>query len=474
MGLKSLINTTFPLKDHLYILQLEEYKSSRFLRWFLQHPFHRNLEKKKKLVWTRKAQFLFSTSLLLICTACYLLLTISPRTILALPLVFASSPLFLVGSLALLKPYEVINKELIIQSTQSHLTNYPTLTIIGIAGSFGKTSVKEILKHILSEKYKVLTTPKSYNTVFGIAKIVFESLKGDHKIFIVELGAYQRGEIKTICQMTKPQIGVLTGINEQHLERFGSLENTIAAKTELLEALPSNGLAVINKDSRFADEIISKIKTKAITYAIERRADIWATEIRVTEKGSQFKFALDKGGGKNITTPLLGRHNISNILAATAVALELGMRLDDISKAVKNLSPPPHRLELINPGSGVLIIDDSYSANPDGFKAALEVFKNFWCRRRIVVTPGIVELGEKEEKIHKELGKLIGEACDTVIFVGKNSRTEALKEGLEETKFPEERIAIVRDLEEAKRRLKTLSQPGDLILFENDLPDQYL
>jgi len=474
MEFKSLIDAIFPLKNHLYILQLEEYKSVRFLRWFVHHPLHRNLEKKKKLVWTNKAKFLFLASLLLMSAVSCLLLAISPVTIFALPPIFALSPLFLVTSLAFLKPYEMVNKELIVRKVQQHLAEHPRLIVVGITGSFGKTSVKEILEQILSEKYKVLTTPKSYNTVFGIAKIVFESLKGDHKIFIVELGAYQRREIKTLCQMTKPQIGVLTGINEQHLERFGSLENTIAAKTELLEALPSNGLAIINKDSRFSDEIISKIKTKAVTYAIERRAGIWATEIRVTGKGSQFKFALDKGGGKNITTPLLGRHNISNILAATAVALKLKMRLDDISKAIKNLSPPPHRLELINPGSGVLIIDNTYSSNPDGFKAALEVLKGFEGRRKIIVTPGIIELGTEEEKIHEELGELIGETCDTAILVGRSSRTEALKQGLKETKFPEERFITVGDLEKAQEELRVIGQPGDLILFENDLPDQYL
>lgn len=474
MKRKSLIDTIFPLKDHLYILQLEEYKSVRFLRWFLRHPFHRNLERKKRLVWTNKATFLFLASLLFMSAICYLLFTFSPAAIFAFPLIFALSPLFLMTSLILLKPYEVINKKLTIRRVRRHLATHPKLVVIGITGSFGKTSVKEILRQMLSKKYKVLATPQSYNTVFGIAKIVFEDLKSNHRIFIVELGAYQRGEIKALCQMVKPQIGVLTGVNEQHLERFRSIENTVAAKTELLEALPPDGLAVINKDNRFADEIINRIKTKAATYAVEREANIRATEMHVTEEGSRFKLAFDKGEGEDITTPLLGWHNVSNILAATAVALELGIGLNEISETVEKLSPPPHRLELIDPGSGVLIIDDSYSANPDGFKTALEVLKGFKDRRRVIVTPGIVELGKREEEIHEELGKAIGKTCNLVILVGRSLRTEALKKGLKETKFLEERLIVAEDLEEAKEKLKTITQPGDLILFENDLPDQYI
>ena len=447
------------LKNLLYILQLEEYNLLRFLKWTKKHKKRRGLERKGHLVWTPKAKVLFLLSLF------FNSLLLNKNPVLALQLATLT-----------LAPLENIVKIFLTKLAEIKLKRRKDLTVIGITGSFGKTSTKEILSQILSQKYPVLKTPKSYNTPLGIAQIVLKRLNKKHKVFIVEMGAYKIGEIKAICSFVKPKIGILTGLGPQHLERFGSLENIRKAKLELAYSLPKEGTLLINSDS-FPLEKIPQIK-KVIFYGIEkkkkRRNYIFAKNIHLRTEKTTFVLetnlsqALDK---KRIVTPLLGKHNVLNILPAIALGILFKIPPFQIQNVVKNLSFVSHRLEIIKRGKNI-IIDDTYNANPKGVKSAFSLLSLFSPKIKVIITPGLVELGEKQFAENLKVGELAGQTADYVIFVGKTNK-EALIRGAEKFKKMEVNLFWVPTLQKAVEKLQELALPETVILFENDLPDQY-
>ncbi len=353
--------------------------------------------------------------------------------------------------------------------------SYKKLKVIGITGSYGKTSIKHILNSILSTKYNILMTPESYNTPMGICKVIRGELKPEHEIFVVEMGAYSRGEIKELCSLVQPQIGILTSIGTQHLERFKSVDTIVATKYELIESLPKDGVAIFNNDNEYCHQLANKTKIKTIRYGIksrEGRVDLLAKDISSDREGVRFTLERDMDEKISFQSRLLGRHNVSNILGATAAALECGLTVEEIKNAVKKLEPVPHRLQLIQGAGGVTVIDDAYNANPIGAMEALEVLGGFNHGAKILVTPGLIELGDHEFEENKILGANAARVCDFVFLVGPK-RTLPIMEGLKQANFPEEQIVVVRDLEEATARLKEILKPGDVVLFENDLPDNY-
>lgn len=354
--------------------------------------------------------------------------------------------------------------------------------IIGITGSYGKTSTKYILNQILSKKYNVLMTPNSYNTPMGICKVIRGELTSEHEFFIVEMGAYKRGDIKELCRLAPPDIGILTAVGPQHLERFKSIENTAKAKYELIEALPSDGLAVINNDNEICADLAEKTVSVPVNrYGVRSKdidddtIEIRATDIKHSHKGLSFTVSAAGIGAGDITTRLLGQHNVSNILAAIAVSLHCGMSLDDIRSAIRVLEPVPHRLELKPSDTGVIVIDDSFNSNPEGAKAALNVltdFVNDSDGKKVLVTPGMVELGEREYDENKKLGSHAAKVCDLVILVGDET-TEPILDGLKHENYPEQQIHKVKNLAEVQLQLAKNLKAGDVVLFENDLPDNY-
>ncbi len=366
--------------------------------------------------------------------------------------------------------------------------------VIAITGSYGKTSTKYILNTILSQKFSVLMTPDSYNTPMGICKVIRGQLEPEHEIFIVEMGAYKRGEIRDLCKLVYPEIGILTAIGAQHLERFKSIDNIASTKYELIESLPQNGIAVFNDDNEICSSLADKTKIKVVRYGIDRNviaspvearpeyqgrkkksdeeAKLTARNIRSTNEGLTFTVEYGSGEMEQFKTKLLGRSNVYNILAATAVALECGITLNEVSRATKSLEPIPHRLQLIPGAGGVTVIDDGFNANPVGARAALEVLGSFAQGRKILVTPGLVELGEIEFEQNKIFGTEAAKVSDFVILVGPK-RTESILEGLRTSGFPEGNITVVESLATATERLQQIVKTGDVVLFENDLPDTY-
>ena len=361
------------------------------------------------------------------------------------------------------------------KQAQTKLKDNPNLKIIGITGSYGKTSSKNILNDILNVKYNCLATPKSLNTFNGLMITVNNQLSKFDDVFIAEMGAYVKGEINRLCKLVNPKYGIITSIGTAHLETFGSEQNIIDGKMELIEYLPSDGIGVLNKD----DEKQKKYKIKKEDHAKivwigidSKDVDVKAENIKCSSKGTTFDI-LFKGDKKKykFETKLLGKHNVYNILAAVALGHEFGIEVKELQQGVKSVVPVEHRLEIKKLGN-FYQIDDAYNSNPVGAKSALDVL-DMMDGTKVVVTPGMIELGSKEKELNKEFGKQIADVADIVILVGEK-QTLPIKEGLLEKKFKEKNLYVLNDVREAYTLINKLKGKKDLYaLFENDLPDTY-
>ena len=373
----------------------------------------------------------------------------------------------------LISPLETAINQWYYRDAQKIIRSMPGLQVIGLTGSFGKTSTKNILTKILASHFQVLTTPGSYNTPMGVTKVIRTMLKPIHEVFVVEMGAKQKGDIKELCDLVSPKMGILTAIGEQHLESFKTLDRIKETKFELIESLPMDGLAFFNLDDENVRAVAPKARVRSITYGItSAEADYRADGIQFTGRGMSFNVTGPQNDTAQIQTRLLGRHNVANILAGVAVACELGIPLTAAARAARDVEPVPHRLELKKTAAGVTIIDDAFNANPVGAKMALEVLAAIPTGRKIIITPGMIELGSREYELNKALAIQAAAACDYIILVGLK-QTKPLQDGLQEINFPADRLYVARDLFDANRRMQSIVQAGDVVLFENDLPDTF-
>lgn len=373
----------------------------------------------------------------------------------------------------MLIPLEDLIRRFYIKKAKKRLEKFPNLIKIGLTGSYGKTSVKYILNKLLGEKYNVCITPHSFNTPMGVTKVVLKYLKKHHNLLIVEMGAKNRGDIKFLCDMVHPQHAVITGIGSQHYESFGSEENIAKTKNELVEALPENAFVVFNGDSIKCQELYEKCTLKnKFTVSVDGESEVRAENVVVATNGINFDLVY-QGETQHCYTVLLGRHNLVNILLASALALKLGVTLSEIAESLKDLEPVPHRLEL-STNKNITILDDAYSSNQEGAAMALEVLALFKDSVKVCVTPGLVELGAKEYAANLAYGSQIAKVADYVIIVNKVNEV-ALTEGLKAEGFDESKILPVENLEFAKKQIKELTTAKQkyTILFANDLPDNY-
>ena len=356
---------------------------------------------------------------------------------------------------------------------QKKLASMSNLNVIGITGSFGKTSSKHILNDILNVKFNSFPTPKNFNTTYGLILTINNYLDKFTDTFIAEMGAFKQGEIKELCDLVHPKYGILTRIGEAHLESFGSLENTTKTKFELIESLPNDGCGVLNYDDERQRNYKLKNNCHILTIGIDSKdVDVRATNITIGATGSTFE-VLFKGDKNSYTfeTRLLGKHNIYNILASIALGHYLGIGIEQLQVAVKGVSSIEHRLELKKMGS-LNIIDDAYNSNPSGCKSALEVLK-LMPGKRIIVTPGMIELGSKQYECNQEFGRQIASSADAVILVGKE-QTKPIYEGLQLEKYDEKNIYIINDVKEAFALALSLKEDKEVyVLLENDLPDTF-
>lgn len=380
-------------------------------------------------------------------------------------------PLIILFAHFLVLPIEELNKRRYFNDAKRRIRERQDLVKIGITGSYGKTSTKFILGTLLSEKYNTLVTPSSFNTPMGITRVIREKLEDAHEVFVAEMGARYVGDIAELCDLVAPKIGLLTSVGKQHLETFGSLHNIMETKYELIRSLPNDGAAFFNGDNAICRELFERTSLeKKFLYGIDSLDDLYmrASRIKAGAQGSTFTLTADDESVQ-CTTPILGKHNILNIAGCAAIALHLGLSLEEIAAGIAKLQPVEHRLQLI-PGA-VTVIDDAFNANPDGTKAAMEVLRSF-DGRKIVVTPGLVELGEEEDAQNEAFGREIAVSADYAILVGKR-RAAVIARGIESMDFPKENIFIVSTLDQATSVLSHLTGPGDVVLFENDLPDNY-
>ena len=356
---------------------------------------------------------------------------------------------------------------------QKKIKNMPNLKIIGITGSYGKTSCKNILGEILNVRYNALPTPKNLNTFNGLIMTINNHMDKFTDIFIAEMGAYVRGEIARLCKLVKPKYGILTTIGTAHLESFGSQENIQKGKFELIESLPSDGFGVLNGDDPLQVSYKRKNKVKVIWIGIDNEdVDVRAKNIKCSSKGTTFDVVF-KGDKTAYTfqTRLLGRHNVYNILSAIACGKEFDINIEDLQRAVQNVQPIEHRLELKRLGN-FYQIDDAYNSNPTGAKNACEIL-GMMPGMKIVVTPGMIELGEKEDEYNEQFGEQIASVADMVILIGEK-KTKPIKEGLIKKGFDKEKIIVFNDVRESFPFIMEQANNKEVYaLFENDLPDTF-
>jgi UDP-N-acetylmuramoyl-tripeptide--D-alanyl-D-alanine ligase len=356
---------------------------------------------------------------------------------------------------------------------QNKLKSMTNLKIIGITGSYGKTSSKNILSDILNIKYNALPTPKNLNTYNGLIMTVNNYMDKFTDIFIAEMGAYVKGEIAGLCKLVKPKYGILTTIGTAHLESFGSEQNIIDGKFELIESLPSDGFAILNGDDEKQVNYKLKNNVKTIWIGIKNKeADVVATNIKCSSKGTEFDVIFKADNNKyHFETKLLGDHNVYNILAAIACGREFDIDIEDLIHAVKNVHPVEHRLEIKKLGN-FYQIDDAYNSNPVGAENACKIL-GMMPGLKVVVTPGMIELGEKEDYYNKIFGEQIAKVADYVVLIGEN-KTKPIKEGLLTKGFDKDKIIVFNDVREAYPFVGELALNNEVYaLFENDLPDTY-
>ncbi len=352
-----------------------------------------------------------------------------------------------------------------VQDARRRLESMPELLVVGITGSYGKTSVKNFLAALLATKYNVLMTPGSYNTTMGVVRTVREMLRPSHQIFIAEMGAKNPGDIREICDLVHPKFGILTSIGEQHLETFGSIERIIDTKFELADAIPAEGAVFLNYDNEYIRS--RPVSVPTVTYGATE-AGYRYSDIAVDSHGCQFTLTAPDGESCRYTTRLLGAHNIQNLAGCMALAHHLGISLKEMVYPIRLLKPVEHRLQLLPNG----YIDDAYNSNPAGFRSALDTLAGFDAQR-VLVTPGMVELGERQESLNRELGEYAATRCDYAVLVGLK-QAPPLKEGLLAGGFPEECICVAATLQEGLRFVNNLPVEGQrIVLLENDLPDNF-
>jgi UDP-N-acetylmuramoyl-tripeptide--D-alanyl-D-alanine ligase len=438
----------------------------------------------KPLVFTDRAKRLFAVAftpavLLVLAALVAAIAGLGTADLLALLiagfLLLALAPWGMLAADRLLAPVQEAVNRRYVNDARRTLAEVDPL-IVAITGSYGKTTTKFCVGEVLAADRPTLVTPESYNSFLGVTRTINERLERQHETFVVEMGMFRRGDIAELCDLANPKVGVITAIGPMHLERLGSIEEIALAKAELLEALPPDGRFVTNADDPRCLEIAGRARVPVTLFGIENpQAQVLAGDVRLIDGRTVFDLRLDGPDSPaiGVSVALLGRHNVSNLLAAAAVGRALEIDPARIAQGLARVRAPAHRLQPIhNRAANIVVIDDAYNSNPEGAQAALEVLEQHPATRRLLVTPGMVELGEMEVECNRRLGRQAAAVCDLAILVGP-ARTAPIREGLAEAGMDAESVHVVRDIAEATTLLGRLTRSGDVVLFENDLPDTY-
>lgn len=427
-----------------------------------------------KIAWVASGMYaaLASLPLLFICSACNS--NGAPITSAALfsVILVELPPFLLMLANSILWPAEKALQESFYKDAQRILREVDPF-VIGITGSYGKTGAKAAMGELLNQCLGPTFWPKkSINTVMGITRSIRDTLRPHHTYAVMEMGAYNIGSIKRLCDFTPPKAALVTAVGIMHLERFGSPENVYVAKSEIAQALPPDGILVCNGDSPNARRMAMQYSRQTtLLYGLDTSAgplDCYASDVAFNEKGTTFVIHWQ---GKSFPgfTPLLGRPALSNILGAFTMACALGADPTYATACLANLEPVDNRLVFDRTGK-VSFLRDAYNSNPTGFQAALEVLQSLPAKQRVVMTPGMIELGDEQFDQNKRLAALAGKVADLFILVGKVNR-EALLAGLDSVQFPADKLVVVDARDEAFSVVGSRCSQGDLVLIENDLGD---
>lgn len=451
--------------------------------WLIALKYYGYLKKshaKKKLVFTKRVQRLVMTDVIL-------------NLIVIVPAVYFLGYLYLPGIMGILVPLQavllipvnVINRpaekavnRYFINDAKKKLKQASGLTVIGVTGSYGKTSVKFYLQALLQGHFHVLVTPESYNTPMGVVKTIRESLQPTHEIFVCEMGARYAGDIREICDIVHPAHGMITAIGPQHLETFGGMEQIVDTKFELADALPEGGFLFLNGDNERIVERSGRYRKgnaaarNVVFYRNQTDGEGYrAGNLRLSQLGTEFDVTAPDGETETFQTRLVGEHNVINIVGAIAAAHTLGIPFKELKVPVRRLQPIPHRMQMLEQGN-VTVIDDAYNSNPVGSKAAVETLAMF-DGTRILITPGMVELGKEEEAYNYKFGGYAAKCCDYILLVGRE-HVRPIQKGAVENGFDKKKCLIYDDLKDALAYAYGIKGEGHkYILLENDLPDNY-
>lgn len=394
-----------------------------------------------------------------------------------LPFIIIGSALYLTPILVPLsniinKPIEKAVQNHYINDAKRMLADMPSLHKVGITGSYGKTSMKFYLSELLGSQYETLKTPESFNTPMGVTITIRRDLRPTHEYFICEMGARRVREINELCEIAHPHDGIITSVGPQHLETFKSVENVLNTKFELADSVQASGGKIyLNGDNELIRSKAPQYKN-AVLYGLHESCHYRGSDVSVSDKGTEFTVTAPDGSSCRYTTKLLGEHSVQNLLGAIAYCHGTGIALEKLVIPVRKIAAVPHRLQLLDKGGGLTFIDDAYNSNPSGCRAALNVLGLFDACR-ILVTPGMVELGEKQHELNREFGSEAAKVCDYIALVGKK-QTEPIFEGIQNADFDMSRVFVCDTLGEALDKVRSIvTDKKKIVLLENDLPDNY-
>jgi len=535
-----LAGTWLRLYQQARFYQIEEYMSRRYLKWVLNNPRHlrpprpigawliglavaflmaeapdsplplviaciaaligiipqQEREQKKKLVRTQRVTRILlaaaAASALALVVSYFGASFIAPPDIPLIRILTASSigmvvyllaPIWLISGSLFMQPLEIYLRQRYLNQARRVLAAINP-KISGITGSYGKTTTKNFLRDIMSLRFRTYATPKSYNTLMGISLAINRDLADDYRseYFISEMGAYVPGEIDRICQLTPPDIAIVTEIGPQHLERFKTLENTSAAKYEIIKNLKPEGVGVFNWDNVYIQKMVAQgyphtrlTISRELNLTQARRQNVtWiASDIHESLAGLRFTVThVESGREAVLRTSLLGEHNVTNLLLCIAVAWHEGIPLSDIARRIHTLKPAESRLVRQTSAAGITILNDAYSANPKGAASALKVLGMHTDGKRLVITPGMIELGIMQDAENRKLGKLAAQFATDIVLIG-SEQTQPILEAIQETHFDMARVQVFETLAESVHWYQQHLMADDAVLFLNDLPDTY-
>lgn len=429
-------------------------------------------DSKKKLAMTARAKRIYFVALFIGCIPAFFLFFYHMPWI-WIPLIHLA-PFYLVIANNLLEPFEQINQRKYWNEAYTKLRELSP-TVIGITGSFGKTSVKHILGHILSNVAHTLITPGSVNTPMGISRIIREELDETHKYFICEMGAYGPGSIERLCRLAPPDIGVITAIGHAHYERFKTLEAVAETKYELAQAaLKREGKIIVHEKTLRFDYTNALKDEHLFSFIIcgeNERNTLVVEKAEQTKKGLEIQLRWNDAT-HFLDVPLYGLHHADNAVLAFATACALGIDPQTVINALKSTPQIPHRLH-VKPMNKGLIIDDAFNSNPLGFRSALDLLYLLGTKKRkILITPGIVELGKAHDEVHKNIGIAAAQSCDIALVVHPQ-RIPTFIQGFNQEKRADQTLYEMETFAQAQEWINDNMQEGDVILIENDLPDVY-